>query len=63
VGLHSHYIRILTAWNITYLESSLQSSLQNQTKREANRKQLEVGGILSELTYFKFADEVIFAKG
>jgi hypothetical protein len=41
----------------------LQSSLQNQTKREANRKQLEVGGILSELTYFKFADEVIFAKG
>jgi len=36
--LEPYYIRIHSTPILTYLTSSLQTSLQNQTKREANRK-------------------------
>ena len=38
MGLHSHYIRIFTTSNNTFLKTSLQTSLQNQTKQEGNEK-------------------------
>ena len=37
-GLHSHYIRLNTTPNNTFLKTSLQTSLQNQTKQEGNEK-------------------------
>ena len=36
--LHAHYIRIFTTSNNTFLKTSLQTSLQNQTKQEGNEK-------------------------
>ena len=57
------YIRIHLLPVFTYLRSSLRSSLKEWSQQKAVRKHLEEGGILSELTYYKFADEVIFAKG
>ena len=36
--LHSHYIRIFTTSNNTFLKTSLQTSLQNQAKQEGNEK-------------------------